>query len=88
MPIRTCIACRQAFQQGDLVRVRSDDEDLIVGPGPGRGAWVGPSPACVRLARDRRAFGRALRVEVIAVAVARLLDSWPMKPPACPHGGY
>ncbi|MCI2420324.1 YlxR family protein [Saccharopolyspora sp. K220] len=29
---------------------------------PGRGAWLHPAPACLRLAERRRAFPRALRV--------------------------
>ncbi|MFB9570051.1 YlxR family protein [Saccharopolyspora hordei] len=29
---------------------------------PGRGAWLHPDPACLRLAERRRAFPRALRV--------------------------
>ena len=40
---------------------------------PGRGAWLHPTPECLDLAVQRKAFGRALRVkallEVAAVSV-------------------
>jgi len=40
---------------------------------PGRGAWLcRDSPGCVDLAVRRRAFGRALRVEVDSAQVERL----------------
>ncbi|MGZ0218683.1 MAG: YlxR family protein [Acidimicrobiales bacterium] len=87
MPERSCVGCRQVLDTGSLVRVRVGSDGLTVEPGPGRGAWVGPSPDCVALAGERRAFGRSLRVEVNADWVARLLDRWPIQPPACPHGG-
>lgn len=87
MPERTCVGCRQVLEAGSLVRVRAGADGLSLGPGPGRGAWVGPSRDCVALAGKRRAFRRSLRVEVNADWVARLMDSWPMQPPACPHGG-
>ncbi|MGB1506565.1 MAG: YlxR family protein [Acidimicrobiales bacterium] len=87
MPVRTCVACRQRFEQGDLVRLRATSEGLAAGHGPGRGAYVGPSPVCLALAVERKALGRALRAEVNAPDLARLQDSWPVVPPACPHGG-
>ena len=47
---------------------------------PGRGAWLcreggeggPPSPACVELARRRRAFSRALRSDIADEATERL----------------
>ena len=87
MPVRTCVACRQRFEQAELVRVRASGDGVEMGPGPGRGAYVGASPACLRLAVERKALGRALRVEVNAPDVARLSSSWPVEPSACPHGG-
>jgi predicted RNA-binding protein YlxR (DUF448 family) len=70
--IRTCIGCRQRSVATDLLRVvvslaepgqvrlvRADPRRR----GPGRGAWLHPSPGCLELAERRRAFGRALRVQ-------------------------
>ncbi len=67
---RTCIGCRERAPQTTLVRfvaVRAD-ATTVVTPDPrrtmpGRGAHVHPDPACLDLARRRKAFGRALRVE-------------------------
>jgi predicted RNA-binding protein YlxR (DUF448 family) len=39
---------------------------------PGRGAWLCPDVACVRLAQRRRAVGRALRRPVDDAAVEQL----------------
>lgn len=68
-PERTCIACRQTGERGDLVRI-------ALFPGgrpvidyraklPGRGAWVHPRRACVdAMLQDAKALSRALREPV------------------------
>ena len=48
---------------------------------------MGPAGSCAALAHRRSAFSRALGVEANADAIARLMESWPPGPPACPHGG-
>ena len=67
---RTCIGCRERAPQTTLVRfvaVRAGATTVVTpDPGrtmPGRGAHVHPDLACLDLARRRKAFGRALRVE-------------------------
>ena len=67
---RTCIGCRERAPQTTLVRLVAvtADTTTVVTPDlrrtmPGRGAHVHPDPACLDLARRRKAFGRALRVE-------------------------
>ena len=87
MPVRTCVACRQRLEQAELVRIRATAEGLATGPGDGRGAWVGPSPVCLDLAIRRQAVSRALRTASDANQLARLADSWPSEPVACPHAG-
>ncbi|GAA1731875.1 YlxR family protein [Aeromicrobium alkaliterrae] len=67
---RTCIGCRERAPQTELVRlvaVRADTTTVVT-PDlrrsmPGRGAHLHPDPACLDLARRRKAFGRALHVE-------------------------
>lgn len=60
-----CVACRQTAGQRELVRlVRRPDGAVVVDAAkrsPGRGAYVHADPACVELARKRRALERALR---------------------------
>ena len=67
-PRRTCIGCRRVAPPGELVRVACrPDGSLAVGRHePGRGAWLcaDVTRACFEAAVRRRAFGRALRVEL------------------------
>ncbi len=63
MAQRTCVACRQEAERGELVRlVVSPGGDLVLdlrGNLPGRGAWVHPQTACV--GRGVRAASKRLR---------------------------
>lgn len=66
-PVRTCIGCRQRADKSALVRIVAPDGIVVVdfsAVASGRGAWVHPHSECVNTAVKRRAFGRALRVEV------------------------
>ncbi|WP_343231361.1 YlxR family protein [Saccharopolyspora ipomoeae] len=69
MPVRTCVGCRTRTSAVELLRVVAEvgGSGPLVVPDPrhrraGRGAWLHPDPACLRLAERRRAFPRALRV--------------------------
>ena len=76
-PVRTCVGCRRPDSWLVLVRVVA-----IVEAGqarlvpdvrhrlPGRGAWLHPETACLEVAVRKRAFGRALRLQVPADAAA------------------
>ena len=57
---------------------------LVVGSGPGRGAWLCEDMACFDLAEHRRAFGRALRADVKPGEIARLREAWPLRPGSVP----
>ena len=78
-PVRTCIGCRGRDSRSALLRVvagsaAGSDESrpglmvpVIPDPGAslaGRGAWLHPSAACLEAAVRKRAFGRALRLQV------------------------
>ena len=64
-PVRTCVGCRQRASRNQLLRVVADenrlkpDERAVFA---GRGAWIHAYEDCLRLAIERRAFGRALRL--------------------------
>ncbi|HZK32785.1 MAG TPA: YlxR family protein [Corynebacterium sp.] len=68
--IRTCLATRERRPDTDLLRVVVDPADptggrLLADPRrilPGRGAWITPQLSALKIAEDRRAFQRALRV--------------------------
>ncbi|MFI5045727.1 MAG: YlxR family protein, partial [Acidimicrobiia bacterium] len=65
-PRRTCVGCRRIAAPRELVSVRRAGDELAVGPGPGRGAWLcAEHPgACLDLAVKRGGLGRALRSEL------------------------
>lgn len=71
MPVRTCVGCRRTDSWSVLVRVvaieASGQARLLPDLRhrlPGRGAWLHPSAACLEAAVRKRAFGRALRLQV------------------------
>ena len=78
VPERTCVACRKVRPKRDLVRiVRAPDGTIAVDPrgkAPGRGAYIGPSRECLKLALERKALERALGV-VIQEAERALLEA-------------
>jgi predicted RNA-binding protein YlxR (DUF448 family) len=64
VPVRTCVGCREAAPQSELVRFATVDGRVVPDPAkhlPGRGAWLHPSPSCLERALARRAFNRAFR---------------------------
>lgn len=68
--IRTCIGCRSRDAVTALVRIVAVQGTPVpaVVPDlhrslPGRGAHLHPETRCLELARRRKAFGRALRLE-------------------------
>jgi len=76
VPIRTCIACRTKGDKKSLVRVvRMPSGEIVVDPTgkmPGRGAYLCPSPGCLRRAVKEKRLSRALRAEVAEEAVRQL----------------
>jgi len=63
-PVRTCVGCRQRAISSELLRVVLKEGQLLADPKSifhGRGAWIHSSSDCLKLAIDRKAFGRAFR---------------------------
>ncbi len=81
MPVRTCVACRQEADKGELLRLVRDRETGVVrvdptGRAPGRGAYLHREAGCIEQARRRGALARALNAQVpeeLWEAVAPLL---------------
>ena len=78
VPQRTCIGCRKKDDQAVLLRlarVSMEGANAVhVDPDrrvSGRGAWMHPDPACLRLAVKRSAFPRAFRGSVGITEVER-----------------
>jgi len=65
-PIRTCVGCRTAVPQGELVRIATVQGRAVADPGrrlPGRGAYVHARPTCVAAA-SKGGLARSLRRNV------------------------
>lgn len=84
-PQRSCIGCRTAREQGDLVRfVRAPDGTVLVDYRhklPGRGAYICLSRPCLERAVSRRQFERAfklpcqpLRADQLAQALVGVME--------------
>jgi hypothetical protein len=72
--IRTCIGCRRRSERAAMLRCALGDDGLVhVGPtAPGRGAWL-CGPECLPAAISRRAFDKAWRRQIPALAIESLV---------------
>ena len=73
-PVRMCVGCRRSEPKPALLRLAWADGRVVLDPEqrlPGRGCYL--QPGCAAQALRRRAVGRALRRDVDAGQVARLL---------------
>ena len=63
IPMRQCVGCREMKEKRALIRVVKSPEGEISldfkGKKPGRGAYLCPSPECLKRARKARALERA-----------------------------
>jgi uncharacterized protein len=69
--MRTCAGCRAVDAQSALVRLAYAGPHLVVGRGPGRGAYIHARPACLDSA-VRGGLARTLRRAVSATEVRSL----------------
>ncbi|MEA2628193.1 MAG: uncharacterized protein QOJ10_653 [Chloroflexota bacterium] len=67
-PVRTCVACRLEAGKGALVRIVRRPEGGaavdLTGRASGRGAYLHRDPACIEIARRRKALERALKAPI------------------------
>jgi uncharacterized protein len=65
MPVtRSCVGCKERAVKSSLLRLVAVGDVIQPDPQarlPGRGAYLHSDPACLELARRRKAFPRALR---------------------------
>jgi predicted RNA-binding protein YlxR (DUF448 family) len=68
IPIRSCVACREAKPKRELVRVVRVADDRVevdrTGKRNGRGAYFCPAVECWELGRKRKALNHALSMTV------------------------
>ena len=64
VPLRMCTGCRQRKKKEEMVRLIQMSEGVMVLDGkkilPGRGVYLCPDPACLRMARKKGRIGRGL----------------------------
>ncbi len=85
-PHRQCVACGARRPQAALVRIRHEATRLVLGPGPGRSAYVCAEQACVERALARGLVGRRLRAPDAADdALRRLAAGAGLTEPNEPH---
>ena len=67
-PQRSCVACRQKGDKGDLLRIVRSPEGSVAldrgGRAPGRGAYICHSARCLEAALTSNKLARALRVDL------------------------
>ena len=78
-PVRTCVGCRQRANPSDLLRVIVVNGSIEPDPKAqklGRGAWLHPNSACLKLAIERKAFSRAFRFagEIQVTALSKYVE--------------
>ena len=72
-PIRTCVGCRVACPQLDMVRLVWDGTNVVVSrTATGRGAWIHAREECLVKAQ-KKGLSRALRVSVPPVDLSLLM---------------
>lgn len=68
IPLRQCIGCGEMKGKKEMLRIlRTEDGDIILdtaGRKNGRGAYICPSPECMKKARKSRGLDRAFKMSV------------------------
>ena len=68
IPLRQCLGCREMKPKRELIRVvRSPEGEISLdfhGKKPGRGAYLCPSPDCLKRARKAKALERAFALPI------------------------
>ena len=68
IPLRQCIACREAKEKRDMLRVVKTPDDKIFidfsGKASGRGAYICDNPACIAKLKKSRLLDRVFSCRV------------------------
>ena len=68
IPMRQCLGCREMKPKRELIRVvRSPEGEISLdfkGKAPGRGAYICPSPVCLKQAIKAKALERAFSTQI------------------------
>ncbi|HWE23550.1 MAG TPA: YlxR family protein [Myxococcales bacterium] len=72
-PQRRCVVCKVVRPQRELLRLSVQGEEVVPGPGPGRGCYICRTPECARKAVEKRQIARALKGRASGPQLDRLL---------------
>ena len=76
IPQRQCMGCRERKAKRDMIRVVHGTDGTVSldfgGKMNGRGAYICPSPECLKKAQRSKALERSLEVEIPAEVYDRL----------------
>ena len=80
VPMRMCIACREANPKRDMIRIVRDQEGVLscdqTGKAPGRGAYICAKIECLEKAQKTKAIFRALDTvptEELIASISRVI---------------
>ena len=77
IPMRRCIGCMESKPKRALIRIAFSEDTIRpdpTGKAKGRGAYLCGNAECFMKAKKKRAFSRALGVELTEVQLMRLLE--------------
>ena len=76
IPQRQCMGCRERKAKRELIRVVRSPEGVVSldfsGKAPGRGAYLCPSPECLKKAIRSKALDRSLDIQIPEEVYERL----------------
>ena len=78
VPQRRCIACRQSFPQGDLIRIVLTENGLHIKNDinmDGRSCYICRNQECIRKAFDKNGFSKSFRRSFEKEELAALKES-------------
>ena len=77
IPMRTCVATREKWPKGELIRLVKTDEGIIIdqsGKVNGHGCYLKKDAEVIKMAKDKKILNRILETEVPDVVFEELLN--------------
>ena len=75
--MRRCIGCMTSKDKRDLIRIAGYEGKVSLdktGKAKGRGVYLCPEDACLKLAIKKKAISRALKMEIASEELERLYE--------------
>ncbi len=78
-PVRTCIACRQAKEKRELIRIVKDGDQVSLdktGKKNGRGAYICNDVECLKKLKKQKLLNRTFSMEVSDEVYAKIMEEF------------